>query len=107
MFRFNGELTMLQPANVILNGLDNKIYKVSDEFDIRDISPYHKYYKGGNLCQLFLIKGVIQVNLVTEKLNRTINQDSYVTSYSSIHTHYKDVWKDYTKMVLIYYSTWG
>ena len=101
MLRFNGELTMLQPANVILNSLDDKIYNVSDEFDISDISLCHKYYKGGNLWQLFPIKGAIQVNFVTEKLKRIINQDSYGTCNSSIHTHYKDLWKDYTKMILI------
>ena len=78
-FKFNGELKMLQSAKVILNGLDDKIYDVSDEFETSSISSYHKHYKEGNLYKIFSIKGMIQVNLVSEKLKKIVNQDSYET----------------------------
>ena len=55
-FKFNGELNLLQPAKVLLNSLDDKIYNVSDEFDVSDISPYHKHYKEENLYKIFPIK---------------------------------------------------
>ena len=92
---------MLQPAKVLLNGLDDKIYNVSDEFDVSDISPYHKHYKEGNLYKIFPMKGKVQLNLVSEKLKKNVSQDSHEMRNSSIHTHCKDLWKDYSKMLLV------
>ena len=63
-FKFNGKV------KVLLNRLDDKIYKVSDEFDVSDISPYHKHYKEGNLYKIFPMKGAVQLNLVSEKLKK-------------------------------------
>ena len=95
---------MLQLAKVILNGLDDKIYNVSDEFDISNISPYHKHHKEGNLHKIFPMKGAVQVNFVSEKLKKIISQDSYESHDSSIHKHYKELCNDYMKMLLILFD---
>ena len=95
-FKFNVELKILQPAKVILNGLDDKIHDVSDEFDTSDISPYHKSYKEGNLYKIFPIKGVIQVNLVSEKLKKLFTR---IRTKHEIHLYTLTI-KTYRKIIL-------
>ena len=43
--KFDGKLAFLTPSNVILNGLDDKIYGIINVDDIFYISPYHKAKK--------------------------------------------------------------
>ena len=44
----DGKLSFLTPSNVILNGLDDKIYNITNVNDISYISPYHKAKKNAN-----------------------------------------------------------
>ena len=43
--KFDGKLSFLAPSSVILNGLDDKIYNITNVDDISHISPYHKAKK--------------------------------------------------------------
>ena len=43
--KFDGKLSLLTPSSVILDGLDDKIYNITNVNDISYISPYHKAKK--------------------------------------------------------------
>ena len=43
--KLDGQLSFLSPSNVILNGLDDKIYEITKVDDISYISAYHKANK--------------------------------------------------------------
>ena len=63
--RFDRSLSMLVPAKVILNGLDDKVYKVSDQYDIEGISLYHKARKQETLQKSFPISGAIEIHYLS------------------------------------------
>ena len=54
---FYGELFNLSPANVLLNGLDEKLYVINDEKDIERIGPYQRAKKEKTLQNLLPLKG--------------------------------------------------
>ena len=68
--RFDGSLSMLVPAKVILNGLDDKVYKASNEYDIEEISPYHKARKQETLQKLFPISGAIEIHYLSNRFKK-------------------------------------
>ena len=43
--RFDSKISLVSPSNVMLNGLDDRVYKIEDTEDIYLISPYHKAKK--------------------------------------------------------------
>ena len=93
---------MLVPAKVILNGLDDKVYKVSDIYNIEGISPYHKARKQETPQKLFPISGAIEIHYLSNRFKKILSQDSieYLSSFSP-QKHYKELWKDFMKMMLI------
>ena len=96
---------MLVPAKAILNGLDDKIYTISNEYDIEGIIPYHKAEKEETLQKLFPIKGAIEIQYLSDRFKRILSQDSieYLNNFS-IYKHYKELWKDFMKMTLILFD---
>ena len=96
---------MLVPAKVILNGLDDKVCKVSDEYDIKEISLYHKARKQETLQKLFPTSGAIEIHYLSNRFIKIPSQDSikYLTSFSP-QKHCKELWKDFMKMMLILFD---
>ena len=43
--RFDSKISSVSPSNIMLNGLDDRVYKIENTEDIHLISPYHKAKK--------------------------------------------------------------
>ena len=74
--KFDGKLSFLTPSSVILNGLDDKIYNITNVDDISYISPYHKAKKDKTLSGLLPLKGSIRISNLTDRFRRILSQDS-------------------------------
>ena len=62
--RFDSKISSVSPSNIMLNRLDDRVYKIENTEDIHLISPYHKAKK--NLQDLLLLKGCIKIDNIRD-----------------------------------------
>ena len=61
--RFDSKISSISPSNIMLNGLDDRVYKIENTEDIHLISPYHKEK---NLQDLLPLKGCIKIDNIRD-----------------------------------------
>ena len=98
--KFNGKLSFSTPSNVILNGLDDKIYDINNVDDIFYIGPCHKAKKNKTLSDLLPLKGSIRISNLTDQFRRIRSRDSSDSSHQRLR-QYKLLWENFLKVVLV------
>ena len=82
------------PADVLLNGLDDKLYEINNKEDIDLIGPYQRAKKMKMLQDLLSLKGTIEIKNLSNPFIWLLSQDSSEQSHKHI-LHFKEIWNDF------------
>ena len=98
--KFDSKISSVSPSNIMLHGLDDRVYKIENTEDIHLISPYHKAKKKKNLQDLLLLKGCIKIDNIRDRFKKILSQEDSTTTADKNLPHYKKVWDDFPKVLL-------
>ena len=76
--RIDCRLTMLEPADVLLDGFEDKLYHIH-ESDLEDLSSYHKAKKDRTLHTLLPTTGTIESKFFSMRLKNLLHLKEVVT----------------------------
>ena len=85
-------LTMLEPADILLNGFEDKLYHIHEN-DLEDLSLYHEAKRDRTLHSLLPFTGTVESNFFSNRLKNLLHRgcDNY---RSDIFMHYNTIGKN-------------
>ena len=96
--KYDCELTMLDPPDVLLNGLDDKLYQIH-ESDLEGLSSYYRAKKNKTLHTLFPLMGTVESKFFSRRIDKLLPPDP--NHPNSMFAHYKNIWKKFEKILSI------
>ena len=101
--KYDCHLTMLDPADVLSNGLENKIYQIHED-DLAGLSLYHRAKKKP-LHTLFPLTGTIESKFFSGRINNLFHPNPERDNPNNIFVHYKHMWEQFSNILLIIRET--
>ena len=97
-------LTMLEPADVLLDGFEDKLYCIN-ESALEDLSSYHKAKKSKTLHTLLPLTGTIESKFFSKRLKELLSEEGCSKYYrNDIYLHYKKIWHNFKSILYILYE---
>ena len=91
---------MLDPADVLLNGLEDKIYQIHED-DLAGLSSYHRAKKEKTLHTLFPLTGTIESKFLSRRIDNLFHPNPERNNPNSIFIHYKHMWEQFSNILSI------